>query len=333
MRLPLFHRSPGGHPPRRAALAAPLAAGLLVVGLAGCADSGDGSGDAGATGTDSSSAFPVTVEGDNGEVTLDARPERIVSLSPTATESLFAIGAGDQVVAVDDNSNYPKDAPTTDLSAYEPNVEAISTYEPDLVVISDDTGDVAKGLDALAIPTVQLSAATKIDDVYGQIETLGTLTGHDSDAKTLVSDLKDQIAGIVADAPETDHPLTYYYELDQNLYSVTSQTFVGSLLGELGLENIADKADADGAAGGYPQLSAEYIVDANPDLVFLADTKCCGQSAETVQARPGWDQIAAVADSGAGIVPLDDDIASRWGPRVVDLLQAALDGMQKVQAG
>ena len=98
---------------------------------------------------------------------------------------------------------------------------------------------------------------------------------------------------------------------------MTSSTFIGQLYSMVGLENIAD--EAKGAAGGYPQLSAEYIIDADPDLIFLADTKCCGQSPATVADRPGWDRIEAV--ERGNVIPLDDDVASRWGPRIVEYLR------------
>src|SRR6266540_3638395 len=261
-------------------------------------------------------AFPVSVKAANGEVRIERRPGRIVSLSPTATEMLFAIGAGDQVVAVDDNSNYPPQAPMTELSGYQPNVEAMAKYSPDLVVISDDLGDLVKSLGKLSIPVMLEPAAKNLDDTYAQIEQLGAATGHVADAVHLVASMKSEIQHLVASAPDFDHPLIYYHELDQTYYTATSSTFIGQIYGLLGLRNIAD--EATGAASGYPQLSAEYIIKADPDVIFLADTKCCGQSAATVAKRPGWDQIAAVKDGA--VVSLDDDVASRWGPRVVDLL-------------
>ncbi len=262
------------------------------------------------------SRFPLSVKAANGEVRIGKRPDRIVSLSPTATEMLFAIGAGDQVVAVDDNSNYPPQAPMTELSGYQPNVEAMAKYSPDLVVISDDLGDLVKSLGKLSIPVMLEPAAKNLDDTYAQIEQLGAATGHVADAVHLVASMKSEIQHLVASAPDFDHPLIYYHELDQTYYTATSSTFIGQIYGLLGLRNIAD--EAKGAASGYPQLSAEYIIKADPDVIFLADTKCCGQSAATVAKRPGWDQIAAVKDGA--VVSLDDDVASRWGPRVVDLL-------------
>jgi len=266
-------------------------------------------------------AFPVTVTGTNGSVTIDRRPERIVSLSPTATEMLFAIGAGDQVLAVDDRSNHPPEAPTTDLSGFEPNIEAIAAYEPDLVVYATEVGDLGASLESLGITVLQLDAAADLDGVYQQILALGTVTGHEGEAEALVGRMRAQVEEIVSSV-DPGAGLTFYYELDDTFYSVTSDTFIGQLFTMLGLENIADAA---GEANPYPQLSAEYIIEADPDLIFLADTECCGQSPETVAARPGWAGISAVRNGG--VVPLDDDVASRWGPRVVDLLRRVADAV------
>jgi iron complex transport system substrate-binding protein len=271
----------------------------------------------------SSSAFPVTIAATNGDVTLDHRPERIVSLSPTATEMLFAIDAGDQVTAVDEFSTHPSEAPTTDLSGFEPNVEAIAGYEPDLVVIADDGSGLSTALDELDIPVMVAPAAQTLDDTYAQIEQLGTATGHDAEAAALVEQMRDDIDKITDDLPETDRPLTYYHELDDTYFSVTSDTFIGQIYELAGLTSIANEVDDD--AGGYPQLSEEFIIDADPDLIFLADTRCCGQTAETVAERPGWDQIAAVRDGA--VIELDDDVASRWGPRIVDLLRTVGDAV------
>ena len=264
-----------------------------------------------------SSAFPVTVEAANGDVTLDAPPEAIVSLSPTATEMLFAVGAGDQTVAVDSFSNFPAEAPTTDLSASEPNIEAIAGYAPDLVVFADGPEDLEPSLAELDIPVLQLPAATTLDDTYAQIAQIGAVTGNSDGAATLIEQMSTDIGELIAGAPSPAASATVYHELDDTYYSATSATFIGQLYGMLGLGNIAD--EAEGAAGDYPQLSSEYIIDANPTLIFLADTECCGQTAETVAQRPGWDEIDAVA--GDGVIELDDDVASRWGPRVVDLLE------------
>ena len=267
--------------------------------------------------------YPVTVDAANGAVTLEQQPTRIVSLSPTATEMLFAIGAGDQVIAAEENSNFPPEAPETKLSGFEPNVEAVAGYEPDLVIASNEPGDLESSIEALDIPFLLQPAAETLDDTYEEIEELGELTGHTSEAAAVVEKMRADIAELQAGLPTFDTAPTYFHELDDNYFTATSETFIGRVYAELGLTNIADAADKDGS--GYPQLSAEYIIDADPDLIFLADTKCCGQSAATVAARPGWDQITAVREGG--VVELDDDVASRWGPRVVDFLRAVADAV------
>jgi iron complex transport system substrate-binding protein len=302
--------------------AALLAALALALSAAACGDDDTQTADAATSTTDAEAAFPVSIETPSGEVTIEEEPDAVVSVSPTATEMLFAIGAGDQVVAVDDFSNYPPEAPVTDLSGHEPNVEAIASYEPDLVVLSFDPGDVVSGLEALDIPTIVQDAAATLDDTYAQIEQLGQATGHVEDAEQVAAQIEADIADIVDSVEASGQPLSYYHELDQTFYSATSSTFIGQLYALAGLENIADRAD-DGS--GYPQLSQEFIVDADPDFVFLADTKCCEQSAQTVADRPGWSSLTAVKESQ--VVELDDDIASRWGPRVVDLLDTIVDAV------
>jgi iron complex transport system substrate-binding protein len=170
-------------------------------------------------------------------------PQRIVSLSPTATESLFAIGAGPQVVAVDNQSDYPKTAPHTSLSGLTPNVEAIASYRPDLVVIGYDPGGLRDALAKLHIRVLMQNAAKTIPDAYAQIEQLGRLTGHSDRANRLVASMKTRIAKLVASVHGLGENLTYYHELDPTLYSVTSQTFIGRVYALFGLKNIADAAD------------------------------------------------------------------------------------------
>jgi iron complex transport system substrate-binding protein len=310
----MIHRRIGG-----------FAAVLLV--LASCGETTAPRDGSGAPSNDAVAVvdYPVSVDTPNGELTIEERPTRIVSLSPTATEMLFAIGADDQVVAVDDQSNYPDDAPVTDLSGFEPNVEAIASYEPDLVVYSTEPGDLGSSLGGLGISALLQPAASTLRDVYRQIEQLGLVTDHLDESRDLTERMQTDIRTITADV--VDGPsLSFYHELDDTYYSVTSSTFIGQLYAMVGLENIADQAK--GAGGGYPQLSAEYIIDADPDLIFLADTKCCGQSSVTVSKRPGWERIEAV--ERGNVIPLDDDVASRWGPRVVDFLRRIAQAVGRV---
>jgi cobalamin transport system substrate-binding protein len=245
-----------------------------------------------------------------------AAPTRIVSLSPTATESLFAIGAGKQVIAVDNQSDYPKRAPRTKLSGYTPNVEAIAGYRPDLVVLSGDPGGVVESLRKLGIRVILQPAARDLPGAYAEIRQLGRVTGRVKAANALVARMKRQIARAVASTPKAR--LSVYHELTPDYYSATSKTFIGRIYKLFGLRNIADAADSSGT--GYPQLSGEYIVSSNPSLIVLADTRCCGQSASTVAGRPGWSALAAIRTRA--VVAIDDSVASRWGPRIVNFVNA-----------
>jgi iron complex transport system substrate-binding protein len=260
--------------------------------------------------------FPVTVRAANGPVTIPRRPLRIVSLSPTATEDLFAVGAGRQVVAVDSLSNYPPRAPRTSLSGYRPNAEAIAGYRPDLVVVRSD-GGIVDELEELEITVIVDPEAGSLPDAYRQIRQLGHASGFPKRAAALVARMRSRIGAAVRSAGGKGRGFSLYHELTTNYYSATSRTFIGQVYKLFGLRNIADAAGPGG--GVYPQLSGEYIVAANPDLIFLADAKCCGQNVETVARRPGWANIAAVRRRQ--VFALDDDVVSRWGPRVVSFVQ------------
>ncbi|HZT46301.1 MAG TPA: ABC transporter substrate-binding protein [Gaiellaceae bacterium] len=245
-------------------------------------------------------------------------PHRIVSLSPTATETLFAIGAGKQVAAVDDQSDYPQRAPRTKLSGFTPNVEAVAGYHPDLVVLGFDPNGLSASLRRLGIRVLVQDAAKTLDEAYAQMTELGRVTGHVAAARGLVARMKKRIGELVAESTRRARGLSVYHELEPDLYSATSKTFIGQIYRLFGLSNVADAADKDGT--GYPKLSAEYVVSANPDVVVLADIRCCGQSLRTVAARPGWRNVSAVRTGT--VVRIDDSIASRWGPRVVNFVRA-----------
>jgi len=303
-----------------------ICAGLALL-VASCGSTSDNSAGAGAAGAGS---FPTTISAANGQILIKARPRAIVSLSPTVTEMLYAIGAGSQVKAVDKYSDYPKSAPRTTLDDLQPNVEAIVAYRPDLVLVPGDSTGLTGRLKAFDIPVLSLPPAATLADAYRQYGELGQATGHVQAARTEEAHVKSQIDQIVAEAPKADAGQTYYYELDQTYFSATSSTFIGQVIGLLGLHNIADRAPSAADSGGYPQLSAEFIVQSNPDWIFLADTICCGQSAQTVAARPGWSAMTAVHNGH--VVTLNDDIASRWGPRIVDLLQTVETALAKHRA-
>jgi iron complex transport system substrate-binding protein len=278
--------------------------------------------------TAATASFPVTIENNGTSVVIPEQPDAIISLSPTSTEILFAIDAGDQVIAVDDQSNFPAEAPISDLSGFTPNLESIVALSPDLVVVSFDVDGIVAALTTAGIPVLVQYAAATLDDTYLQIAELGTATGQLAKADELTSQMKSEIDAAIAQIPAEAAGLTYFHELDNTLYTVTSETFIGSIYALAGLTNIADSA-AD-AASGYPQLSPEFIVDADPAIVFLADTKCCGQTAETLAQRPGFEGLSAIASNS--VVELDDDVASRWGPRTVDFVKAIVDGVLTVTA-
>lgn len=307
----------------RTRVAVLLALSLLV---AACSDAAQPTSTTAApttTTTEAPASFPVTVAAANGEIEISEMPANVVSLSATHTEMLFAIGAGDQVVAADSFSNYPPEAPTTDISAFAPNVESILGFDPDLVVIDGDwDGTTVGALTEIGVPVLVLPAAQSFDDVYAQIEVLGVATGNVGGAAEVVLAMQTDIDEIISGLPETD-AVTFYHELDTTYYSVTSETFIGQVYALMGLENIAD-AVGEGSFG-FPQLSEEHILSSNPDLIFLADTICCDVNAATIAERPGWDTLDAVA--GGHVVELNDDVASRWGPRIVDHMRAVADAL------
>lgn len=307
----------------RRSLTAVAVAAALTLTACGQADRAGGPAAAADSGAD---AFPTTVTTAAGDVRIEEEPDAIVSLGATATEMLFAIGAGDQVKAVDEHSNYPADAPRTDLSSFEPNVEAVIALAPDLVVVANDKGGLGEQLGAVDIPLMVLPAAATLEEVYAQFAQLGQATGHPEEAAELAADVRSSLERIARETAKPEKPVSYYHELTPDHYSATSATFVGQVFGLLGMTSIADAAPGGtNENGGYPQLSAEYVVKANPDVIFLADTICCQQTAAEVAKRPGWSSISAVQNDR--VIALNDDVASRWGPRVVELLEAAADAL------
>jgi iron complex transport system substrate-binding protein len=273
--------------------------------------------------------YPLTITSGGYSTTVAKKPMRIISLSPSATESLFEIGAGKQVLAVDSLSNFPKAAPITDLSAFEPNVEAIAALKPDLVVLSVNAMKslvVKEALEKLKIPVLMEKAPEDLAQAYKEIEILGAVTDHTADAKKVTFRMASLIKSVLKRA-KVKTTITFFHELDNTLYSVTSDTFIGKVYQDFGLVNIADKA-AGADSYGYPQLSAEYLVKADPDIIFLADAEY-GESATTVKARAGWSGITAVAKKNTFALP--NDIPSRWGPRLVDFYRYVATSLTKTK--
>jgi len=300
---------------KRLSSVAALAALLLISAACGDDSKSYDTTDDTTAGTTASTTADTTAA-TTGDTTADA-PQAIISLSPSSTEMLFAIGAGAQVIAVDQYSDFPAAALELphDLSGFEPNVEAIAALSPDLVVMESDA--VQEQLEALGITVFVALAPPTFDDLYTQIEQLGAATGHIGEAAELVGQMQTDIAAALAAVPAPTEPLSMYHELDPTLYTITSGSFIGQVYTLFGLTNIADGVEP---GNDYPQLNVEYIISSAPDLIFLADTKYALESPATVAARPGWDAIPAVANGN--VIPMDDDIASRWGPRIVDYIKA-----------
>lgn len=301
-----------------------LIAGAIVsvLALAGCStDADEGSAASG------DGEFPVTLasgaEGSGEEITVEERPERIVSLSPSATESLFAIGAGDQVVAVDEYSYYPEEAPVVEgLSGYTPNVESVLSHDPDLVVVTMDDGTLGSGLEAAEVPMLVLPSAEGLADAYGQIERLGAATGNLGDAVELTARMSSDIDAAVESVPEElrEGDLTYYHEVSSDHYTVADDTFLGQVYGMFGLSSIAE------GETGYPQLGAESIISADPDFIFLSNGESESMTPEKVAERPGWDELTAVRENR--IIVLDEDLASRWGSRLPQFVQEIAESLR-----
>lgn len=308
-----------------------LALVLAVAGaaaLAGCGTAGSSSSATSSPAAAASKDFPVTVRAANGPVTIKSEPTRIVSLSATATEDLYAVGAGKQVVAVDETSNYPAGVPRTSLNALDPNIEAIAKYNPGLVVAEENSGGLVAGLAKLGVPVLIDPTAATLNGAYAQIEQIGQATGHAAQSKTVVAGMQKQIAATLKKAGDLHSNLSYFWEVSANpYYSATSQTLFGRIVGLFGLKNIADAANK-ASDGGYPELSEEYIVASKPQIIFLTDNEPSdgGQSPAIVARRPGWSAIPAVKNHE--VVALNDDIASRWGPRLPQLVAAIAQAVE-----
>ncbi|MGI9599381.1 MAG: ABC transporter substrate-binding protein [Acidimicrobiales bacterium] len=259
--------------------------------------------------------FPRDVETASGTVTIEAEPASIVSLSATSTEMLFAIGAGDLVAAVDIYSNYPAEAPEGTLDGFSPDLEAILSNQPDLVVASGLPEDIAAGLTDSGVALMLLPAAASFDDTYDQIAQLGEATGHIDEAAALNADIRQGIDQVISTLPDSEEPIRVFHEIDDSFYTATSASFIGQVYSEMGFDNIADPLD-DGS--GFPLVDGESVIAADPSLIVF--TSQASYTADDIVARPGWDGVSAVARGN--IVQVDADIASRWGPRIVEFMEA-----------
>lgn len=272
------------------------------------------------SGAHPASAFPVTIDATNGKVTFTSAPTRIMSLSPSATEMLYADGAGHQVVAVDKYSTVPANAPRTSFTGDETSAEDYVRYHPDLVVLAFDVNGLVHQLELLHIPVLLMPPAATLPAAYQQFVQLGEATGHRAQAAAEVASLKRQLAAGARSAGSRSAGASYFVELDPTLYTATSKTFIGAVFGMLRMVDVADAAPR--AAGGYPQISAEYLLHANPDYVFLAD----GQSPASFAHRPGFSVLRAVQLHHVFVLP--ESVASQWGTLIVQFLRTVANDVR-----
>jgi iron complex transport system substrate-binding protein len=246
-------------------------------------------------------------------VTAPAKPTRILSLSASATQMLYEIGAGKQVVGVDKYSTWPPGTPRTKFTGYETSAEDYLYLHPDLVIFAFSEGTLIKQLKVLGVPTLLLPPATSFAGVYAQIDELGQVTGHVAAARGLVGSVRAFLASAKKRAAGAGQGRTYYVELSPDYYTATSATFIGSEFSLFGMRNIANAA-AHGSA--YPQISAEYVLKADPDYVILADTVCCHATPASFSKRPAFSLLKAV--KAHHVYGVNDSVASEWGPHTIE---------------
>ncbi len=260
-------------------------------------------------------------DGLNRQVTVAGGiARRIVSLAPSNTEIIFAIGAGDQVVGRDQLSDFPEAAknvtdvgPTFDAL----NTEQIVSLKPDLVLAAEiNTPEQVKQLENLGLTVYYLKNPLTLEEMYGNLEIVAQLTGHEQETAALIESLKARVAAVDEKiAPISSRP-NVFYELDgtdpAKPYTAGKGTFITQLIERAGGHNIASDLE------GYPQMSLEQVVAADPAFIILGDARY-GVSPESIAQRPGWENISAVKNGK--VLPFNDDLVSRPGPRLVDALE------------
>ena len=282
---------------------------LLLALLSACAPQ--------ATPTATALAF---TDGLGREISLNGPAQKVISLAPSNTEILFAIGAGSQVVGRDQLSDYPAEAANvTDIgSSFEAlNTELIVSLEPDLVLAAEiNTPEQVKQLEDLGLMVYYLKNPLTLEEMYNNLEVVAKMTGHETETATLIESLKARVAVVDEKiAPISSRP-NVFYELDGNdpakPWTAGKGTFITQLIERAGGQNIA--ADID----GYPQLSLEQVVAADPAFIILGDA-AYGVTPESIASRPGWENLSAVKNNQ--VFPFDDNLVSRPGPRLVDALE------------
>jgi iron complex transport system substrate-binding protein len=308
---------------RTAALAAVLLLVLAAVAACGGDDDAPAAGSKTAAPAEATarptpaSAFPMTFTDSGGTaVTFNEAPKRIISYSPGATEVLFAVGAGGQVVGVDKFSDYPPDTNSrTRLEYSKPAPEPALALQPDLVLMAARQEGQVKQFRELGMRVLLLAEPADLPGVLEQIRSLGKLTGHAAEGEKLAGGLDGRIRAVQSRIVSISEGPLVFFEVTSDLYTAAPNTFIGALLSLVKARNIAQ-----GATTQFPQLSAEVVINASPAVILLADAgENGGQSLDTVKSRPGWANIPAVKNSR--VISVDGNVFSRPGPRVVDALE------------
>ena len=266
-------------------------------------------------------AVPTLTDGLGRSVTLPAPAERVISLSPSNTEILYAVGAGEALIARDEFSNYPAEAaglPSIGGSMSDYNLEEIVKLEPDLILAAEiNTPELVKSLEDLGLTVYYLSNPTDLDGMYELLRQTATLVGTSEQTETLIASLQTRVTAVQEALATVKTQPKVFYELDGSDASApwTSGpgTFMDTLIQSAGGQNVASDLSS-----GWAQISQEALLVANPDFIVLGDA-AYGVTAEQVSARPGWGAIQAVK-TGA-IYPFNDDLVSRPGPRMVNGLE------------
>ncbi len=267
----------------------------------------------------------TVVDGLDRSITLAATPQRIVSLAPSNTEILYAIGAGPQVVGRDEFTDYPAEAlelPTVGGNMGSYSLEAITALEPDLVLAAEiNTPEQVAALEELGITVYYLPNPTDLEGMFQNLITVGQLTGHEDEAAALVDNLRARVQIVQTAVGPLDYVPVVFYELDgsdpSKPWTVGTGTFVDQLISMAGGFNAASSM-----SGQYGQFSLEELLVVDPQIILLGDS-AYGVTAEQVAARPGWDALTAV--QGGQVFAFDDDLVSRPGPRMVDGLEALVE--------
>jgi iron complex transport system substrate-binding protein len=290
---------------------------FVVLTLLACSDSDDDenpTAPAATVVTEEPSSYSFTIEQSDGQtLALDAVPQRIISLSPYATEVFCELGAGDQLVAVDLYANCPAEGGTLpQLDSFEPNLEAIAGYEPDLVYVDGEA--VLQPLRDLDIPVLYLTIPSSLEQSLDRIVEFGQLIDSEDTAANLAAAIQGRFDAVSEAIANVETGPRIFHELDDTYYTVSPDSFIGDFYNLLKAENIAA-----GGEGEYLQLSAEVIIDRDPEVIILADEPF-GVTVESVAARPGWDTLSAVQNDR--VCPVNPDLVSRPGPYVADALEA-----------